>query len=726
MNKPAQEKYARYVPILKTALIAAGAYFVLFALISAGITPERYDIKVGYPASVTIMASKEVDDLVTTEELREAAAAAVEPSYKSVDPTVLPQVLSEMESQFQQLSDARNAFAPGAEPDDAALAALNRELPVELDATQLAKLLSADDEQLNAIFDRAYTLTRDALNSTVPEGSENAAVARIGRDLAAEGYDTSLVSMVVNVLRGSLKPNMLIDEEITEATRQRARELVETETRVRGEVIVREGELVTRAQYEMLSSLGLIKDKGNDLPLILGVALLVLLLMIAVGLYLYRFERAVAQDPKMLLLLALIFVVVVSLSLFVRTFSPYLMPVTLGLLLVAVLINPRLALFTNFVLAALVSLLTASANAVFTMAMLCILIMSIISGPVIALVLSRRQQRITVLLAGLAGAVTNFLMTLAIGLVSSANTNTVVNNAVYASASAVLSGVLAIGLQPIMELIFNLVTSTKLLELSNPNQPLIRRLLLEAPGTYHHSIIVANLAEAAANAVGGNGLLARVGAYYHDVGKLKRPSYFKENQMGDNPHDRTDPRVSTAIVTAHTRDGVQMAQKARLPEPVIRIIREHHGDTPVIFFYDKAVKLYGEENTDLASFRYEGPRPQSKESAVVMLADSIEAAARSLPNPDPEKLDGLIRKIVRGKLMDGQLDESPLTFADLDRICTAFSTVLSGVFHERIEYPEVNLPPREDAVVQPETREPEAPEEAADEAAEAQAGEGAE
>ena len=699
MNKKARGKYARYAPLLQTVLIALGTYFVLFGLISAGITPARYEIQVGHPASVTILASKDVDDLVTTEELREAAAAAVEPSYKSVDTTVLPQVLSDLENQFGQALQLRESLSADMEIDEDVLARVNASLLVPLDTNQLSRLLTSEENDLNSILNRTYTLVRDALNSTVPEGQEGTAAARIGRDLAAEGYDTSLVSYVVDVVKTCLKPNMLIDLEVTEANRQKAREMVETETRVRGEVIVREGEIVTLAQYEMLSSLGLIKDKGSDLPLILGVALLVLVLIAAVGLYLYRFERNLASNPKTLLLLGLIFVIVVSLSLFVRSFNPYLMPMTLGLLLVSVLINQRLALFVNFVLAVLVSLLTSSANGVFTMAMLSILIMSIFSGPVVALILIKRQQRITVLLAGIAVAATNFLTTLAVGLISSANTNTVVSNAGYAAGSALLSGVLAIGIQPLMELIFNLVTATKLLELSNPNQPLLRRMLLEAPGTYHHSIIVANLAEAGANAVGGNGLLARVGAYYHDVGKLKRPLYFKENQMGDNPHDRTDPRVSTAIVTAHTRDGVQMAQKARLPEPVVSIIREHHGDTPVIFFYDKAVKLYGEELTDIANFRYEGPRPHSKESAVVMLADSIEAAARSMQNPDPEKLDSLIRKIVRGKLMDGQLDESELSFSDLDKICSAFAMVLSGVFHERIEYPEVAVPPRQDAIV---------------------------
>ena len=193
-----------------------------------------------------------------------------------------------------------------------------------------------------------------------------------------------------------------------------------------------------------------------------------------------------------------------------------------------------------------------------------------------------------------------------------------------------------------------------------------------------------------------------MGAYYHDVGKLKRPMYFKENQMGDNPHDRTDPRVSAAILTAHPRDGEAMGQKARLPEPVLEIIRQHHGDGVVLWFYDKAVKLYGADQVDIAAFRYDGPRPHSREAAVVMLADSIEAAVRYITEPNPEKVDALIRKLVRAKLDDGQLDESELTFAEIEMICGAFSTVLTGVFHERIENPDIAIPPRKEEHPAPE------------------------
>ena len=201
---------------------------------------------------------------------------------------------------------------------------------------------------------------------------------------------------------------------------------------------------------------------------------------------------------------------------------------------------------------------------------------------------------------------------------------------------------------------------------------------------------MANLAEAAAEAVGGNPLLARAGAYFHDIGKLKRPLYFKENQIGDNPHEHTNPYVSAAIVTAHTRDGLIMAQQYRLPQEIQDIIVEHHGDTPVMFFYHKALQEADGQAVDIADFRYDGRRPQSKESAIIMLADTVEAAVRSMHDPTPQKIREFIAKLVRGKLDDGQLDNAPLTLRDITRICEAFATVLNGVFHERIEYPAIS------------------------------------
>jgi len=555
--------------------------------------------------------------------------------------------------------------------------------------------MTCDDETLEKLTNDAVINVRDTLISTLLEGQEGAAVNRLSRTLAAAGYAQPLVSLATDVINATIQPNMLIDAEITEANRQKARDAVEMETCVKGEVIVRRGEIVTQAQYTMLSSLGLLKEDSLDWPMLAGIALIVAMLMGCAALYLNRYGRKL--ETKSILLLCLIAVVVTGVCLAFSRLNAYMMPLSLGLMLVALLYDQRIALYFNIAMGFLASLLMNAGGGLFTVTMFSVILMSMVAAPIVLAVFSHSMQRTSLLLAGVLVGVSNFVCTMSAGLINSAELGDVLINALWAMSNGIISAILCIGLQPLLEAIFNLATNSKLIELSNPNQPLLRRLLLEAPGTYHHSIIVANLAEAAASAVGGNALLARVGAYYHDVGKLKRPIYFKENQMGDNPHDRTDPRVSAAILTAHPRDGAAMAQKARIPEPVLEIIRQHHGDGVVLWFYDKAVKQYGAENVDINAFRYEGPRPRSKEAAAVMLADTIEAAARSVPDPNPEKIDELIHKLVRNKLNDGQLDESELTFGDLEKICSAFSTVLTGVFHERIEYPDVKLPPRAEA-----------------------------
>ena len=688
---------ARLAPVLQMVLIAAVSYILMTAMLLIGTTPEQHDIQIGAPATIDILATKDVNDTVTTEAKREAAAAAVEPSYKSVDNQVVVAVISDMEGCFNQLKALRDGTSPAEVLDysEVELEAVNEQLTVSITREEYAALLSATDEEIDSLVSAAAASVRDALNSTLPEGQENPAINRISRGLAAAGHDEKLVSLATTVIRQCIRPNMLIDEEVTEAHRQQARDEVEMVTCVKGEVIVRRGEIVTQAQYTMLSSLGLLKEDSLDIQLIAGIALIVLVIMGCMALYMLRYWRD-KLNPNTLTLLCLIALLVTGISLGVSRWNAYMMPASLGAMLVFLLVDHRLSLYFNISLGFIVSLLTDASNGLFSVTMFSVVLMSMTAGPIIVAVFTRRYQRVTTLLAGVLVGISNFLCTLAVGLINSAEMSTVLSNAVWAMSGGIISAVLCIGIQPLMELIFNLATNSKLIELSNPNQPLLRRLLLEAPGTYHHSIIVANLAEAATTAVGGNGLLARVGAYYHDIGKLKRPVYFKENQMGDNPHDRTDPRVSAAILTAHPRDGAAMAQKARIPEPVLDIIRQHPGDSVPLWFYDKAVKQYGAENVDINAFRYEGPRPRTKEAACVMLADTIEAAARSIPEPTPEKIDALIRKLVHNTLNGGQLDESPLTFRDLERICSAFSTVLTGVFHERIEYPDIPLPPRVD------------------------------
>lgn len=693
MKKASKLKNRRISRIIHTVVIGAVTIVLLFVLLMAGIAPDQYDIHVGQPATKTIYATKDVEDTVTTQLLRDAAANAVEPSYRSVDTSVNGTVTANVQAMFSSLTELRAEYLNVEVIDDELLAEINEISPVQLTKDTLSALLTDDEDALQATFSAALSEIRDTLNSTLPEGQESASITRISRNLLSANYPSAQVSLATEVLRSCIQPNMLIDTEITEANREKAREAVEPEMLVKREVIVREGEIVTEAQYQMIASLGLLASDRLDIPLTGGLALVTLALCMLIALYLWQFAPEIFSDYRKMLLLCIIIILQMSVALLVRDVHSCLMPVAMGALLISMLFDSKVALFVNGILSVLVSMLVTS-DGLFSVSMFTVLLMAFAAGPIATLILSKKQQRTGVLIAGFAIGMGNFLISLAIGLVSSANLKTAFTDSIWAIGGGVFSALLALGFQVLLELLFNVSSNTKLIELSNPNQPLLRHLLLEAPGTYHHSIIVANLAEAAATAVGGNGLLARVGAYYHDIGKLKRPMYFKENQMGDNPHDRTDPRVSAAILTAHPRDGAQMAQKARIPEPIVDIIRQHHGDSLALYFYDKAVKLYG-ENVDPTGFRYPGPRPHSKEAAVVMLADTIEAATRTLNNPNPEKMEQLIRKLVNEKMNDGQLNESALTFSDLDQICATFCTVLTGVFHERIEYPDMPLPPRE-------------------------------
>lgn len=256
----------------------------------------------------------------------------------------------------------------------------------------------------------------------------------------------------------------------------------------------------------------------------------------------------------------------------------------------------------------------------------------------------------------------------------------------FAGLSVIVSVVLALGLLPLFEAGFNLLTESRLLNLSNPNHPLLKKVLVEAPGTYHHSVMVANLSESACEAIGANGLLARVAAYYHDIGKAFRPDYFIENQQNiSNPHDELDPKESAKIILAHAVEGAEVLKEYKLPQEIIDITKQHHGTTLLKYFYYKEKEQNPEVNEKL--FRYAGPIPQTKEAAVINICDSVEAAVRSKKNPTKSEIRKLVRSIINSRLTDGQLDESQLAISDLKKIENSICHVLSGIFHERIEYP---------------------------------------
>ena len=712
----AREKLPRRDALRLLALMAA-TFALMLLIMAISVTPERLKLTAGDIAPRTITATKDVIDEITTNTRMRDAEKNAQVSYtddseaEARSIAAVSDAFNRMESVRAQGEQAISLMAAslgeGVTPtdaqinaalDDAGLANDARTLlgDVSLTDAQLRALQLMSADELSALSSATERMLRLSYATGIQQGSESKAITSV-EDMLSRMYEFSGVeaSLACAAIEPYIEPSQIIDEETTEANRQAAREAVEPVVYKKGQNIVVAGEAVTQPQLAMLQSLGLLADESIDMLMYLGLAILLVVMLCIISLYIYCFETAMLREFKSLMLMCIIMVASLLISLIVREINVYMMPIELCALMITLLLKPRLAMIVNTAMSVLLGLMSASTQSdLSSYLMINMMVSTFISGTVCIYMVRRRPNRLSILTAGLISGLAAMLSMIAMGLINNTDVAGVMTRAALAPVGGILTAVLCLGLQPLMEAIFKLMTPSKLMELSNPQQPLLRRLLLEAPGTYHHSIIVANLAEAAADAIGANGLLARVGAYYHDVGKLKRPLYFKENQMGDNPHDRTDPRISTAILTAHPRDGVMMSQKYRMPQEVLDIIAQHHGDTPVIYFYNKALKSAPEASVDIADFRYEGPKPQTREAAIVMLADTVEAAARALPNPTPERIDELIRSLVKGKTDDRQLDECTLTFRQVDTICRVFEQVLSGVFHQRIAYPQIDIPNR--------------------------------
>jgi len=445
----------------------------------------------------------------------------------------------------------------------------------------------------------------------------------------------------------------------------------------------------------VLVAYGLI-NSSNTWKSASGIALIVLIGIGIILAYLYQYKRDILRLTNRSVLIGLtMFLVlaigrgVISLNLGGAEFnslSGMLIPVAWATMSIAILIGVDVALLVAVVLAIFVAILVDPTLS--TSFGLQTGIVALFGGFVGVYSVSHLSQRSDLARAGLFVSAVNVLMVSAIALTTGMRLSVWLVGLLLGTVNGVASSFLTVGALHWFESGFRITSSVRLLELSNPNRPLLKRLLMEAPGTYHHSILVGNLAEAAAEAVHADATLVRVGSMYHDIGKLKRPYFFIENQFTqDNPHDKIAPTLSSLIITSHVKDGLELAKENKLPQQLQDIISQHHGDGLVSFFYHKAL----EENDEVPeeAFHYEGPKPQTKEAALVALADNVEAAVRSMKQPTPGRVEGLIRKIIKDRLNDGQLNQCDLTFQDLDRIAMAFVRVLSGIFHSRVEYPEL-------------------------------------
>lgn len=540
---------------------------------------------------------------------------------------------------------------------------------------------------------------------TINKGSESKTVPRdqIYDTASAHGYVELKASMYFgknpleraaasDIAGHFLEPNLKFDKETTTVNKDAE---IKAITPYKGwvykdEKIIKINERVTDSHREKLISLARYKrTKFRSLGFWqfilppLGRLFFVAFPILFFGFYLYYFRRKIFASNSALILFGILLgglVLILYLVVSQKFLSPYLVPITIASMLVTIAFDLETGLFLTMAASVLIGVLSGFK--------LDVAFVGIAAGTVATFSVRKVRHRhefyrsiiyLTIVYFGTVYVVESLKLTPIADLWRHSG---------FAVLNGFLSPILTIGLLPLFESTFGLTTDITLLELSDLNRPLLKRLALEAPGTYHHSIMIGTLAEEAAVSIDANSLLARVGSYYHDIGKMLKPEYFVENQMGaQNKHEQLTPSMSALILEAHVKEGKELAEENGLPECLIEFITGHHGSSVMSYFYDKAKKL-DSEKADIDDYRYPGPKPVSKEVAIVMLADSVEAASRTLEDPTPARIRGLVRKIIFSRFESGELDDCDLTLKDLHQIEDSFVRVLTGIFHRRIAYPE--------------------------------------
>jgi len=488
-------------------------------------------------------------------------------------------------------------------------------------------------------------------------------------------------------LTKAIEPNIEFSGELTQERKSEVKSKVAPVYKVafvkKSELIVEKGQRINQYQIRMLNTIDQIQRKENKIWYILGISGIVLLFTFVLLLFLYIYQPLVFNRSNILLIgfLCLILVVAAKGIIF-SPLSSYLIPLASISMLSVVLLNFQTAILLTVLLSFISGLIVGDGLSI---------AMVLFSGGILSIFMLRKVRgRIKILQTALIVGAVNFITISLLGFFQNLDYRTFLTQGVWGIGNGFFSGLLVMGLLPLFEHIFNITTDISLLEQSDLNHPLLKKMILEAPGTYHHSLIVGNLSEVACDEIKANSLLARVSSYFHDIGKIEKSEYFSENQTKTHSkHDKLTPDMSKLIIIKHVKNGIELAHKCKLKQAIIDIIAQHHGTGLVFYFFKRALdEKVDESKIDEEYFRYPGPKPQTKEAAVVLLADSVEAASRALSSPTPSRIEGLVRKVINNKFIDGQLDECDLTLKELDKIATVFIRILTGIFHSRVEYPD--------------------------------------
>lgn len=551
-------------------------------------------------------------------------------------------------------------------------------------------LLKIPDETLKTLFDKSNITLMNVLSAGIAEKDvERHVLKNLIRHHLPSETSRYQGTMITSLLEQVIVPNLVVDEFATEIARKNAQNAVKPYevTFEKGDKILFEGEPVTKLKRDALRIAGYNLVELNGLGL-LGIFLVTVFSTLIFTVYKNKYATTLTYNQ--LLIVAILSLILAFITVALPTgFSPYILPFPAFIIIVSIFTAPNIAFVASMLMLSIITLGMHYDIQFMTSFTLLNLVASIFMLNV------NFTRRFDLIKAGIYIACTGILFVSSIYMLEKflidVENVLIIRDASFVFLNGILSSMIALGFLPVLESAFKIVTPYGLAELADHNQPILKRLQMEAPGTYHHSLMVANLCEAAAEAIGANPILAKVGAYYHDIGKLKRPLFFVENQSQfgiENPHKKLNSRLSKMVVTAHTKDGVDIAKEYHLPPIINDFILQHHGDSLASYFYNQAIKEEGAENVKEEQFRYSGPKPQTKEAAILMIADAVEAAVRAMKASTTEEIEAIINKIIDERVNDNQLSECPLTLADLKTIATTFTRLLRGNQHDRIKYHE--------------------------------------
>lgn len=685
-----------------------GVFF--FFITMNNVYSQTYEVERFDRAKETIRSPITMENEVETERKMRETVLAVGDRY-----TILEEITEEQLNYLEEIFDAVGTLtnqpdSKEKEKDKKETADKKSEQPLTYDEIlyQLQEILSSDitDKVDDMVFMHLIQLNEKerthgkevflkaiekVLNNGVRIENIQSAKEEVASVIKYSTLEADVKDTLNELIDFAIVENSFFDVEKTMEARKEAASNVEPVIIRSGDIIVREGQIITNEIYEDLKLVGVLNKQKSIYPGI-GLTVFIIMLVGLIGYELNRLYKRNELDKGKILAVILISVILIALMKIVSLYTDQLnnlyllVPVATGVLLLKLLIYERISIVFAIVYSILGSIIfngeiPGSLNVEAGLYFFFFQIAGIIF-------LTNIKDRATIIKAAFGMAIIN-IMTISMYILLSFEKFEVVTLLIHSAfgiGAAILSAVLTIGLLPFFETGLGILSDGKLLALANPNQPLLRKLLTEAPGTYHHSVMVANLSESACEAIGANGLLARVGAYYHDIGKTLQPHYFIENQVAiRNPHDFIEPEKSAEIIISHATEGAQMLKEHKLPNEIIDIAQQHHGTSLVSYFYHKAKEA--DEKVSEAGFRYPGPKPSTTEGAIISICDSAEAAVRSLKEPSPERIESIITSIVNNKLMDGQLDDTPITLEELHIIRETVCEALKGIFHSRIQYP---------------------------------------